>query len=309
MRRPDLRAWLRAHARTAVAAAGELSRARLGTALSALVLGITLTLPALGVLAVEALARATAGLDARPQLSAYLRVGTPDAVARKLTATVRAWPEVADARLISAAQARAEFAASSDLGPLLGLVDDNPLPASVVVHPAIAPGAGADLAALSARLAALDGVEHVQSDLEWVARLHAALALGRRAIGLLALLLGAGVVLVTGNTIRLAILSRREEIEILKLVGGTDAFVRRPFLYSGLLQGLAGGAVAIVLVGVARQVLAGPGAELARLYGQTTALPGLGAARALILLGIGAALGLAGAWLAVTRHLHEIEPR
>jgi cell division transport system permease protein len=130
-----------------------------------------------------------------------------------------------------------------------------------------------------------------------------------RAVWLLAALLGAAVVLVTGNTIRLAILNRREEIEILKLVGAPDAFVRRPFLYSGLLQGLAGGLVALALVLSARAALAGPVAALAALYAADFRVAALGAGRALALLGAGGALGLAGAWLAVGRHLREIAPR
>lgn len=306
MKRPRPGVWARQHGASVRAAAGELARARLGTALSALVLGITLALPALGLLAVETLARASRSVDTHPQLSAYLHVDTPAAAARALAERVQAWDEVRSARLITPEMAREELAAGTELGPLLALLDDNPLPATVVVRPGAEDPEAAR--ALRDRLAAADEVERVQADLEWVTRLQAAVTLGERAVGLLGTLLALGVVLVTGNTIRLAILSRRDEIEILKLVGGSDAFVRRPFLYSGLLQGLAGGLVAAALVAAAQRLLAGPAATLGQLYGGT-ALAGLGASRTLALIVLGAGLGLAGAWLAVTRHLREIEPR
>ena len=159
-----------------------------------------------------------------------------------------------------------------------------------------------------ALLLILPGVAQAQFDLEWVRRLDAILRLAQRGVLILALLLGIAVLLVVGNTIRLAILSRRAEIEVIKLIGGTDAFIRRPFLYAGLFQGLFGGLLAWILVAASLALLAGPVRDLAGLYGSGFELAGLGLRAGAILLLGGAFLGWTGSRLAVGRHLRAIEP-
>jgi cell division transport system permease protein len=155
----------------------------------------------------------------------------------------------------------------------------------------------------------LPEVELAQMDLQWVQRLYSLLAVGQRVTLALALLLGLGVLLVTGNTIRLAIENRRDEILVIKLVGGTDAYVRRPFLYTGLWYGLGGSIVAGLLLSLVMLWLDGPVGLLAALYQSRFELHGLGFAGTLMLALAGALLGLAGAWLAVARHLGAIVPR
>jgi len=148
----------------------------------------------------------------------------------------------------------------------------------------------------------------VQLDTEWVKRLHAILDVLRRVVALTGALLGAGVVLVVGNTVRLDILNRRAEIEVMKLVGASDGFARRPFLYSGVWYGLGGGIIALLLVAIAAALLAGPVAELASLYASRFHLEGLGIAVSSEVLGLAVALSWLGSWLAATHHIRAIDP-
>jgi len=151
-------------------------------------------------------------------------------------------------------------------------------------------------------------VQTVQLDTEWVKRLRAMLDILRRVVFITGGLLGAGVVLIVGNTIRLDILNRRAEIEVMKLVGASDGFARRPFLYSGVWYGLGGGFMALILVAVAVAVLARPVENLAKLYGSQFHLDGLGFTTGARLLVLAAGLAWLGSWLAATRHIRSIEP-
>jgi cell division transport system permease protein len=152
-------------------------------------------------------------------------------------------------------------------------------------------------------------VDRVQADLEWVRKLFHIMQLGERITIVLAILLGLGALLSVGNTIRLAIENRRAEIVVAKLVGATDAFVRRPFLYSGFWFGLSGGIVAVLLVLAGYYSVVGPVAELAALYNSDFVLRGFDSVMAAVLLFVGIALGMLGAWLAVGQHLHDMRPR
>jgi cell division transport system permease protein len=300
--------YLERHLQALVGSLGQLYRQRMNTLLTALVIGVSLALPASLLLGLSTLRQATAGWDGEARLTAYLKTDLPDADASALAGNLRKdLAGQADVTLIDRAQALVEFERSSGLGEALALLGENPLPAALVVTPE-APADEATLARLAERLRALPQVDDVQSDLEWVRRLNALLELGKRTLWAFAGLLGAGVVLVTGNTIRLAIFNRRAEIEITKLIGGTDTFIRRPFLYWGLLQGLTGGLVAVLLLIAVNVGLAGSVRTLAGLYGSALRLatPGFFGSLGLLLLGGG--LGLAGAALAVGRHLREIEP-
>ena len=161
---------------------------------------------------------------------------------------------------------------------------------------------------LKAAIAAMADVQSVQLDTEWVKRLHALLDVLRTVVDLTAALLGAGVALIVGNTIRLDILNRRSEIEVMKLVGASDGFARRPFLCSGIWYGLGGGVIALGLVAVAAAVLAKPVESLAKLYGSEFHLQGLGLGGGVGVLGLAMGLAWLGSWLAATRHIRGIEP-
>lgn len=302
-----MKTWALRHMQVMIGALGQLTRTPLATLLTLTVIGITLALPAALYVAIDNAQRLSSGLNRGGQISLYLDRQQTDAGAQKLAGQIRAMPEVADVGYLSRAAALAEFRKYSGFGKALDTLDGNPLPAVLVVRPQ--PLASGDLETLRTRLARLPGVELAQLDLAWVQRLMAILALAERVIGLLAVLLAAAVLLIIGNTIRLAVLNRQAEIEIIQLVGGTPAFIRRPFLYAGLWQGLLGGVAAWLLVELALLLLAGPVQYLAGLYGSGFALIGLGAEEGLALAGIGAGLGWLGSRLVVSWHLRHLSSR
>lgn len=305
-----LAGWLERHAQTFVASLGRLVRAPFGTALTLGVIGIALALPAsLEVLVVNARTLSN-GWQGALDLTIYLKPGLPDHDARQLTERLGTRRDVASVRFVSAAEGLQEFRQWSGLGGALDALHDNPLPAAIVVRPRISEGAG-DAAAVSALADALHaepGVDQVQLDTDWVRRFTAILDGLRRATTLLALALGTAVLLVIGNTIRMDIDARRAEIEVTKLVGGSDGFVRRPFLYGGVWYGLGGALVACVLVEGLVFALAGPVGRIASAYGSAFHLAGLGGHDALLLLAAGTGLGWIGAFASATRHLRDIEP-
>jgi cell division transport system permease protein len=228
---------------------------------------------------------------------------------QQLAQAARGRAGVAAVQVISADQALQEFRQYSGFGAALQALGQNPLPNVLHVRPAAEAAAPADLKALEHYLSAWPEVDLVQVDAEWVLRFNAILDLLRRVLAIAAVLLGAGVLAVIGNTIRLEIQGRRTEIEIVRLVGGSTGFVRRPFLYTGMLYGLGGAVLAWAMVGAAVLVLQAPVASLARLYGSSYALRGVGLEELGLVFGAGLGLGWLGAWLAAARHLRGIEPR
>jgi cell division transport system permease protein len=209
--------------------------------------------------------------------------------------------------LIPADQGLAEFKTYSGFGDALQALEGNPLPH--VLHVTPREGSPQALQSLQHYFAAWPEVDLVQADAQWVMRLNAILEVLRRVLLILAVLLGAGVLAVIGNTIRLEIAGRRAEIEVTKLVGGSNAFVRRPFLYTGVLYGVGGALLAWGLIALSVLLLAQPVGTLAKLYGSTFALQGLAPPDVGILLAAGLVLGWLGAWLSATRHLRRIQPR
>lgn len=299
--------WLQAHGRACVGALGRLSRTRTASIMTTAVLGIALALPTAFLLLLQNVEGVTSQWDGGATVSLFMESGVPEADYRALADDVAGRDGIRTVDVISPEQALTEFRNRAGMEDALALLDENPLPPSLVVVPTPELDAAA-VEALSTELAALDGVETVRLDLEWVRRLQAFMELLRRAVWLVAGLLAITVVLVVGNTIRLAIENRREEIVITKLIGGTNAFIRRPFLYEGVWYGAFGGLLAVVLVESVRMALSGPAGELARLYQTGLSLQGLGGSGMVTVLLSGVLLGLAGSWLAVGRHLAAIEP-
>ncbi|BAU47062.1 cell division protein FtsX [Sulfurifustis variabilis] len=302
------RTYLLRHAQVAVATLGALARSPVASAMTVAVIGITLALPTGLYLVIHNLERVTRGVDPGGQVSLFLKHEVSDAVAERLVERVRKLRGVARVEYVSRAQALAEFKRLSGFGETLSALGGNPLPAVVVVHP-FAGARPAEIEGLLAELGRLEPVESAQLDLEWVRRLHAMLAIAQRATGMLAGLLGLAVLLTVGNTIRLAILNRQEEIEVIKLVGGTNGFIRRPFLYAGALQGLLGALTAWAILNLGLLSLREPIRELSTLYGSEFALAGLDLAASATLLAVGCVLGWLGSRFAVGRHLRAIEPR
>lgn len=304
-----LSAWLQEHPRAALGSLGRLWRNPLASAMTIAVIAVALALPGALWMLLENAQRASGGWDTGARISAYLDPALDAAAADAVAQRLAALDGVRVVERISAERALAEFRELAGFERALEALDSNPLPAVVVIEPAGDAGrAAAALADLSARVGSIEGVDRAQIDLEWVERLYALLDLIERGVSVLGGLLAAGVLLIVGNTIRLDILNRREEIEVTKLIGASDAFIRRPFLYGGLWYGLLGAALAWLLLAGARAVLAGPTAQLAAAYGSRFRLEGLGADESGLLLAAGALLGLVGSWLAVGRHLRAIEP-
>ena len=301
--------WVTRHLQSMFAALGRLLRRPLSTLLTTLVIAVALALPAGFWLVVKNARAATGDLATAVQVTAYMKVGTPIARADQLARQLRERPEVASVRVIPAEQALKEFREYSGFGSALDALTDNPLPHALVVQPSVEQRDGGTIEALRAFLTAAPDVDIVQADAEWARRLAALLDVLRTLFLAAAGLLAVGVLAVIGNTIRLEIGARREEIEVTKLVGGSDAFVRRPFLYAGLFQGLFGGLLSLGLVALVIAAVEAPIARLTALYGGRFRLGGLSLEEAGIVLLVGASLGLIGAWIGAARHLSRIEPR
>ncbi|MGH8243890.1 MAG: permease-like cell division protein FtsX [Steroidobacteraceae bacterium] len=301
--------YLERHAQALLGSLGRLARQPFATLLTVLVIGIAIALPAALYLAVSNMRVATEGLDDTVQLSAYLEIPTTEAAAEKLAGEIAAHPGVAGTELVSPEEGLAEFRKLSGIGDALKALPDNPLPWLVKVRPEPRRDSAPAVEALAEELRALDGVDLVEADTAWVRRLHAIEDTLQQLVLLVAAVLAAGVLAVVGNTIRLEIDGRRAEIEVTKLVGGNNTFVRRPFLYSGLWQGFAGGLLAVGLVAGGLLALEPSVARLAASYGTAFALKGLSIREWPLVVAGGAALGFLGAWFAAAYHLHRIEPR
>ncbi|OGI70083.1 MAG: hypothetical protein A2W18_12525 [Candidatus Muproteobacteria bacterium RBG_16_60_9] len=302
-----LRTYARRHAHVLRTTLAQLVRAPVASLMTIAVLGITLALPTGLYVLIANLERVSRGWDAGGQISLFLKRDTSDAAAEKLAERVRRIRGVASVDYISRSQALVEFKELSGFGDALKLLNENPLPAVLAVHPASATAPEA-VEKLLEQLRGLDAVEFAQLDLDWVRRLHAMLVIAERGVFVLAGLLGLAVLLTIGNTIRLAIMNRRDEIEVMKLMGGTNAFIRRPFLYAGVLQGLLGAAMAWAIVALVLLFLDGAISDLAGLYGSDLRIQGLSVADAGTLLALGAVLGWLGSRISVQRHLRAIEP-
>jgi cell division transport system permease protein len=272
-----------------------------------MVLGIAIALPTGLWVLLDNLARVGGDLEHPASVSLFLSDAVTSQEARDLAAQLEGRDQVATVRFVDRDAALADLTQRSELGDLMQGLAENPLPHLLIVE--AESSSAAVLEVLAQELAAIPAVDEVVMDAQWLQRLQALMAVGRRGIQVLAALLLFAVVLVLGNTIRLAIENRRDEIVISKLVGGSDAFVRRPFLYTGLWFGLGGGVFAAALNALGAALLRVPVEALAAAYQSTFELRALGLVDSLQLVLLGACLGLAGAWVAVGRHLRDIEPR
>ncbi len=303
-----LQGWLGRHVQVLLASLGRLVQQPAATLMTMGVVAVALALPLFLNVLLQNTRAATEGLNRAYDLTAYLSPGVSPERAQAIAAKLRGRSDVAQLRLITPAQALDSLRNVAGFGKALDALPDNPLPTTLVITPTLAASTPDGTAALQASIATLKDVDSVQLDTEWVQRLDAMLEVLRRVLWLTAGLLGIGVIIIVGNTIRLDILNRRAEIEVMKLVGATDAFARRPFLYSGVWYGLGGGIGALAAVGIAVTLLAGPVNRLAGLYGSRFALQGLGIGAVLPVLGLAVALAWLGSWLAASRHIRAVRP-
>jgi cell division transport system permease protein len=302
-------AYFSRQAQTLVGSLGRLAAHPFASLMTMGVIAIALALPLCLELLLQNATAVTSNWNEAFELSVYLDKAVGAARAEAIARELQARGDVATVRLVTAAQALAEFRASSGFGEALDALTDNPLPNTLIVTPSPAASSPEGTAMLKTAIGAIPNVATVQLDTEWVQRLVALLDLLRGIVQLTAGLLAVGVILVIGNTIRLDIQNRRDEIEVMKLVGATDGFARRPFLWSGIWYGVGGGVFAVALVGITVGILAGPADRLAGLYGSAFHLAGLDA-RTILATVLGAALlGWVGSWLAATQHIRAINPR
>jgi cell division transport system permease protein len=295
------------HRANLVGAVARLAGQPFASVLTILVIATALALPAGLRVAVNNADAVSDSWQSAADFTVYLKLDVSEDTARQTARTIEERADVAGVTVIDRDAALAEFRAQSGFGEALDALDGNPLPHTLVVRPAS--GIESDVEALASAMAALPQTELVQVDTAWVTRLRAMLALAGRLVDFATVLLGLAVAIVVGNTIRLEINNRSVEIEVTKLVGGTDAFIRRPFLYLGLCYGLAGALVALLVVTLGLLLLGPPVRTVAALYGSSFSLTGLSLEESAVLLGGGGLLGWAGAGLAAARHLRAIEPK
>lgn len=301
--------WLERHLQTAVASFGRLVRAPIGSLLTCSVIGIALVLPASLDVLLENTHRAASGFDGALDLTVYLKPSLSAHEAEQLSARIGARGDIGSARFISAVDGLADFRHWSGLGAAVDALGGNPLPAVVVVRPRtidVRDEQAADH--LATALRGIPGVDAVELDATWVRRYSALVTALHRTVSVVALLLALTVLLVVGNTVRLDIDARRAEIEVVKLVGGSDGFVRRPFLYEGVWVGLCGGLIAWIVLEVLVGIIAGPVGRVAAAYGSPFVLHGPSTPLSAQLVLGGAVLGWVGAFLATSRQLRTIEP-
>jgi cell division transport system permease protein len=297
------------HLQALLGSLGRLARSPLATLLTVFVIALALALPAALKVFVSNAQAATGNFASAVDVSVYLKTDVPLAKAQQLAQAARQRPDVEAVTLIPADKGLEDFRTYSGFGEALAALKENPLPHVLHVRPKAQDGSPASLESLRRYFGAWPEVDVVQVDAEWVNRFNAMLDVLRHLLVIAAALLGIGVLAVIGNTIRLEIQGRRAEIEVTKLVGGSNAYVRRPFLYTGVLYGVAGAVLAWGIVALAVFVLADSVANLAHLYGSRFNLQGLALPDVGALLGAGVALGWLGAWISAARHLKSIEPR
>lgn len=303
-----LSTWFTRHVSTSVGSLLRLFRQPFASLMIILVIAVTLAIPAALNLVIKNARSVSEGWDNALDFSVYLQRGLDESEAQGLARLIQQRADVESVQLITASAALLEFKQQSGFGEALDQLSENPLPHTLVVRPSPA-NTSQSMILLQEELANLPEADVVQIDTEWVQRFHAILDILKQAVAIGAALLGLAIIVIIGNTIRLDIQNRREEIEVTKLIGASNAFVRRPFLWSGIWYGLFGGALALGLVQYGLYLLEQPVARLAGLYQSGITLLALTLAECLSLLGIGVLLGFVGSWFAVARHMRRIEPR
>ena len=300
--------WFGRHVHTAGESFVRLLRQPFASLMIVLVIGVTLALPAALNLFVKNAAAVSDGWDNAMDFSVFLNQDMSVNDAQSLAALIQQRADVESVDVITAEVALAEFKEQSGFGAAMDQLSHNPLPHTLVVRPSAA-NTGQSMVLLREELANLPETELVQVDTEWVQRFHAILDIVRQAILIGSSLLGAAIIVIIGNTIRLDIQNRREEIEVTKLIGASNGFVRRPFLWTGFWYGLLGGLLAIGLVAYGLYLLQPPIARLAGLYQSGVTVLSFDLREVGAIVGIGVFLGLVGSWFAAARHMRRIEPK
>lgn len=300
--------YLAHHLHALVASLGHIWRAPVASIMTIGVIAIALALPMGLYVLLQNAKFVSQGWDEGAQISLFLKMDVSEQQAQALLAEIKVNNDVADANYISPTAGLKEFEQQSGFGDVLKQLHDNPLPAVIVVHPAATLDTPAAIDNLLQQLNHLPEVDNAQLDMQWIKRLYALINLAQHGLYALGGLLALAVLLIIGNTMRLAMQNYRPEIEVYKLVGATNAFIRRPFIYNGMLFGLFGAGLAYTLVYALLMSLSGSVAQLSQLYHVNFAIHGINSQSLIGLLVSGIMLGFLGSRLSVGRQLKSIEP-
>ena len=298
-----MNAWLAQHIEALRLALSRLLASPLNTLLSLLAIGVALALPAGGQMLLSNALSLAGTSSAVPQISVFMASGAERKASAEIEARLRKYGGIKQVQFLPREETLARMKASQGLRDVIEALPANPFPDAFIVT--AADDRPEVMEKLAAEFRQWPKVEHVQLDSAWVKRLDALLKLGRTAVLLLGLLLGAGLIAITFTTIRMQVLTSRAEIEVAHLLGATDSFIRRPFLYFGALLGLGGGLFAWLLVGAAAVWLRAPLGDLVRMYDLTLVIQPLGLIESGTLLAFSATLGWLGALLSLRQHLRQ----
>lgn len=305
----SIMAFFISHLRQALGSLGELWRQPAASIMTVGVLGLSITLPSTLYIMVKNTEKISAGWEQASEISLFLKESTSEASAQQLLARLNTWPEIDTVTFIPADDALKEFQHLSGLGDAIAYLESNPLPDVVLVAPVEKHATPQAAQMLLDKLKQQREVDIGKLDIEWLERLYAVLDIVRDLVTLIGGLLFIAVVLIIGNTIRLNILNKRDEILVMKLVGATDAFIHRPFLYTGFWYGLLGGLIAWVAVILILWWMDSSIQAFAALYQKDFAITGLTGTALFTMLGLSVLLGLVGSLISVQRHVREIEPK
>ncbi len=303
-----MKSWFKRHLQVFFYTLGQFSRNRLNVAMTLLALGIGFSIPLIMYSTVDSLSNIGGQWQERPQITLYLKKSINPPQIEALKVTLASNPQLGDIQYISADDGLKEFSASHQFDEAIALLDENPLPPVFIVFPLLT-GNMSDMDALSNNLGQIEHVASAQYDFEWLQKLNALTSFMKRLVIVLACIIAIGLLLLITNTIRLEISNRKDEIDIIDQLGGTPAFIARPFLYMGFLEGLLGGATAILISAIVLKLLNGPLLRLAELYGFAFSLPLARIDISLAVLSVGGLLGWISARFTVLNHMRELAPK
>ncbi len=301
--------WFISHVRQAITSFGELLRTPWASLMTIAVLGLSITLPSTLYVLVKNLDSVSASTQDAAEISVFIKKGTGQGDIEQLVRRLNTWPEIESLEYIPADQALEEFKQQSGFGSAIDYLDENPLPDVLLVYPTEKHGSPAPAKTLLQKLEQEREIEFGKVDIEWLERLHALMSVTNELVSMIAILLFISVILIVGNTIRLNIFNKRNEIMVMKLVGATDAFIQRPFLYTGLWYGVLGGFMSWITVGLLLWWMSYSIGDIITLYNQEFVLQGLDFATLNTMLLMSVLMGLIGSAISVKRYVDEIEPQ
>jgi cell division transport system permease protein len=300
--------WLSLHRHALFSSLGKLAKAPFSSLLTLLVIAIALMLPTTLHLLISNGTQVSSQLDNSNQISLFLKQSVSNSAGETLSNKLKLDRDIVEVTLTTKEEALKEFQQYSGFSSAIETLEINPLPVVIQITPSAELKSVAQIQPLLNRLKKLPETDFAQLDMQWVQRLQAIVEIAERGTVLLALLLALAVLLIIGNTIRLELQNRRDEIIITKLVGATDAFIRRPFLYSGFWYGLLSGLTAWLMTAGTIPLLEKPVQNLSSLYESDFQLHFLMPTESIILLGLSAFLGICGAWIVCNHHLKTVQP-